>query len=294
MNTIHIIVGPTASGKSEAAHRLADYFNAPIINADAYQIYKDMDIGTNKISPLDPYYKKYSLLDIISPQESFSIAEYQKMFRNEVSALFKKYNNIVVVGGSGLYIRAAIYDYVFNDEESMDMSEYNDKTNGELHEILAKIDPKSAEIIHENNRKRVLRAIQIFKENNMSKTEINERQSHQLIYPKENVKIYFINPERNKLYALINDRVEKMFVSGLIDECKYLEEKYHLSSTSKVAIGYKEVYEFLNGKISLEECKELIKKNTRNYAKRQVTFFKHQFESVEYSSSAELVKEICK
>lgn len=291
---LHIIVGPTASGKSEAAHIIASFLNAPIINIDAFQIYKDMDIGTNKIKKDDPYYSRYSLLDVLSPEESFNISLFQSMFRDKVDKLSKKSKDIVVVGGSGLYLRASIYDYVFKEEKPSDLSEYNNKTNEELHEYLAKIDPKSAEMIHVNNRKRIIRAIEIYKQNQVSKSELNEKQNHDLIYPKDEVKIYFINPDRELLYENINLRVENMFNDGLVGEVKSLLKKYNLSMTAKAAIGYKEVISYLNGDISLEECKELIKKNTRNYAKRQITFFKHQFVTTTYSSKDELIKEFTK
>ena len=289
---IYIVCGPTGSGKTEVAIKLSEYFNAPIINADAYQIYKDMDIGTAKISKDHPFYKKHYLLDIKEPSEPFSVSEYQKLFRETVDELSKKYENIIVCGGTGLYIRASIYDYTFNEEEPADTSDLEELDNDTLYEMLLKIDPKSTETIHKNNRKRVIRALSIARNSGQLKSEIEEQQKHQLIY--KNLKILMINPSREELYSHINQRVAIMFDKGLIEEVKNLKEKYVLSITAKAAIGYKEVLSYLDGELSLEDTKELIKKRSRNYAKRQVTFFKNQFDLTMYPDGESLIKDITK
>lgn len=289
---IYIIVGPTSSGKTEVAKAFSDYFNAPIVNSDAFQIYQDMDIGTAKISKDDPYYKKHYLLDIKKPSETFSVMEYQKLFRETIASLKEKYQNIIVCGGTGLYIRASIYDYVFEQEEDIDVSDLEQKSNEELYEILKSIDPKATETIHMNNRKRVIRAIAISRKNNQTKSEIIDSQEHKLIY--DDVKILMINPNREELYEHINQRVDQMFSQGLVEEVKQLLNKYELSTTAKAAIGYKEVIDLLEGKYDLETCKELIKKRTRNYAKRQVTFFKNQFELEMYKTPKELIERYIK
>lgn len=289
---IYIIVGPTGSGKTEVAKAFSDYFNAPIVNADAFQIYKDMDIGTAKIDKDDPYYKKHYLLDIKEPSETFSVMEYQKLFRETIESLKRKYKNIIVCGGTGLYIRASIYDYVFEQEEDIDVSDLEQKSNEELYEILKSIDPKATETIHMNNRKRVIRAIAISRKNNQTKSEIIDSQEHKLIY--DDVKILMINPNREELYEHINQRVNIMFEQGLVEEVKQLLNKYELSTTAEAAIGYKEVIDLLEGKYDLETCKELIKKRTRNYAKRQVTFFKNQFELEMYKTPKELIERYIK
>ena len=156
------------------------------------------------------------------------------------------------------------------------------------------MDKKALETIHINNRKRVIRAIQIARSHKQNKTTSIEEQTHTLFFKDETVKFYFINPDREKLYASINERVDQMFDNGLVDEVKCLLDKYELSLTAKAAIGYKEVIDYLDGKYSLEECKELIKKRTRNYAKRQVTFFKHQLPCEEFASQEDLLKEAMK
>ena len=285
-----VIVGPTGSGKTSAALKLADYYHAQIINADAFQIYQEMDIGTAKIAKDSEDYKKHYLLDIVKPSERYSVKEYQDDFRKVYAELKKQYKNIIVCGGTGLYIKAALYDYAFEDEEEADISDLEELSNEELADILNKLDPKAFETIHMNNRKRVIRAIQIARTHKLNKSESIDKQEHKLIVNDE-VKFLFLNPDRNKLYENINKRVDVMFEQGLLDEVKGLLNKYELSTTAKAAIGYKEVIDYLDNKCSLEECKELIKKRTRNYAKRQVTFFKHQLPCKEYASKEDLLKE---
>ena len=287
---IYIIVGPTGSGKTEVAKQLSDYFNAPIINADAFQIYKEMDIGTAKIDKSDPYYKKHYLLDIKEPSESFSVMEYQKLFRETVDELSKKYENIIVCGGTGLYIRASIYDYTFQEEDVVEDESLNDMSNEELYSLLRKLDYDASLNIHPNNRKRVIRAITIAKNQKETKSENIAKQKHELIY--DGVKILMLSPKREDLYENINKRVDKMFELGLVDEVKKLLNKYQLSNTAKAAIGYKEVIDYLNNQTTLDECVELIKKRSRNYAKRQVTFFKNQFELEMFTSKKDLLKEV--
>lgn len=287
---IYIIVGPTGSGKTEVAKQLSDYFNAPIINADAFQIYKEMDIGTAKIDKSDPYYKKHYLLDIKEPSESFSVMEYQKLFRETVDELSKKYENIIVCGGTGLYIRASIYDYTFQEEDVVEDKSLNDMSNEELYSLLRKLDYDASLNIHPNNRKRVIRAITIAKNQKETKSENIAKQKHELIY--NGVKILMLSPKREDLYENINKRVDKMFELGLVDEVKKLLNKYQLSNTAKAAIGYKEVIDYLNNQTTLDECVELIKKRSRNYAKRQVTFFKNQFELEMFTSKEDLLKEV--
>ena len=289
-----VIVGPTGSGKTEIALRLADYFNAPIINADAFQIYQDMNVGTAKIAVNSEEYKKHYLLDIVKPNQTYSVKQYQEDFRNTYLELKKQYRNIVACGGTGLYIKAALYDYAFEDEEEADVSDLEKMNNEELYALLKKLDNKATENIHMNNRKRVIRAIQIARTHDVNKSDAIDQQEHQLYFKDENVKFLFLNPNRDELYANINARVDQMMNNGLVNEVKELLNKYELSLTAKAAIGYKEVIDYLDGKCSLEECVELIKKRTRNYAKRQVTFFKHQLPCLEFNNKEALLQEAMK
>ena len=286
-----VIVGPTGSGKTSIALALAKHFHAPIINADAFQIYRDMNIGTAKVKQGSDAYKKHYLLDIVSPNETYSVKEYQSDFRKAYLSLKDKFDNIIVCGGTGLYIKAALYDYRFEDEEEADISDLEELNNEELYSLLKRLDSKATETIHINNRKRVIRAIQIARTHALNKSENIDKQEHDLFFKNEKVKFYFLNPNREELYININTRVDQMFEQGLVDEVKQLLNKYELSRTAKAAIGYKEVIDYLDDKYSLEECKELIKKRTRNYAKRQVTFFKHQLPCLEFDNKDALLKE---
>ena len=287
-----VIVGPTGSGKTSLALTLADLYNAPIINGDAFQIYQEMNIGTAKIEKDSEGYKKHFLLDVVKPNQTYSVKEYQEDFRKTYLDLKKKYSTIIVCGGTGLYIRAALYDYVFEDEDEVDISDLEEMSNEELFILLKQVDEKAAEAIHMNNRKRVIRALQIARTHERNKSENIDKQEHVLFFKDEDVRFYFINPNREELYANINARVDQMFEKGLVDEVKELLNKYDLSLTARAAIGYKEVIDYLQGKCSLEECKELIKQRTRNYAKRQVTFFKHQLPCKEFADKQDLLKEV--
>lgn len=287
---LYVICGPTGSGKTSVSELLANKLNAPIVNADAYQIYKEMNIGTDKISNTDPIYARYHLLDIVSPEETFSVMQYQKLFREKIEELSKSHKDIIVCGGTGLYIRASLFDYEFKEQVADDVSDLESKTNEELYELLKTIDPKSLDTIHINNKKRLIRAISIARSGEQTKSEIIDSQEHKIIF--DNVRILMLSPDRDLLYNKINKRVDEMFEKGLLDEVKYLLEKYELSVTARAAIGYKEIIDALENNTSLEDAKELIKKKTRNYAKRQVTYFKHQLPCEIYSSKEELLEAI--
>lgn len=289
---IYVIIGPTGSGKSEVAHELSDYFNAPIINADAFQIYKDMNIGTAKISKDDLHYKRYHLLDILTPDYSYSVKQYQSDFRQIINSLLKDNKNIVVVGGTGLYIKASLYDYIFQDEEPFDDTVFEGVSNEDLYKELCLIDLKSAAKTHPNNRKRVIRALIIAKQHVISKSENIANQSHDILY--KDVRFLYLDIPREQLYLKINKRVDEMIKNGLVDEVKNLIGKYKLSLTSSQAIGYKEIISFLSNEISFESAIEMIKQRSRNYAKRQVTFFKHQFEYESFVNKESLLKAVIK
>ena len=277
---IYVVVGPTASGKSHLAEQIYHKLDrAVLINGDAYQIYKDMNIGTAKIGQDDALFKEYQLLDILTPDHTFSVMEYQSLIRLEIQKALDDNKDVIIVGGTGLYIRAALYDYDFVKEETPDdVSDLEALDNDTLHDMLTKLDEVEAAKIHKNNKKRMIRGISLIRSSGQRKSDLIAKQDHKVIY--DNVKIFFINPDREKLYEKINNRVDEMFDSGWIDEVKGLLEKYDLSNTAKKAIGYEEIISYLNNELSLQECKEIIKKRTRNYAKRQITFFKHQFDSI--------------
>lgn len=286
---IYVIVGATASGKSKLALELVKHINAEIINADAFQVYKEMDIGTAKISEKEMDNISHHLLSIVSPSDEYNVARYQKECRDVINKLIKEDKNIVIVGGTGLYIRATLFDYSFEKQQEIDMSKYEEMDNDSLYKELLKVDAESAKKIHKNNRKRVLRAIYIYLSSGQTKSSIEEKQDHKMIY---DAKIFNIEVDREEVYKRINKRVDEMFDLGLVDEVKNIINKYGVNNHSLEAIGYKEVVSYLNNQISLEECKELIKKNTRNYAKRQITFFKHQFNCINIKTINDILKHI--
>ena len=287
---IYVIMGPTCSGKTAAANKLMDILNCDAINFDAFQIYKDMNIGTSKLDKEDPHYERYHLLDIVSPSDTFSVMEYQQLARKEIDKCLSEDKDVILVGGTGLYLRATLYDYEFAIEDKADDSDLEKLSNEELYQLLLSLDKESTNKIHVNNRKRLIRAISMIRSSGVKKSERINSQKHEMIY--KNVRLLYLSPNRDDLYQKINDRVIEMVDNGLVDEVKNLLDKYELSLTAKQGIGYKEIIEFLHGNCSLEDAISTIQKRTRNYAKRQVTFFKNQFNSEEYKSVDELLKAI--
>ena len=285
---VYAIVGPTGSGKTSIACEVASRFNLPIINADAFQIYKGMNIGTAKISKEDPLYKQHYIIDVINPSETYSVKQYRDDFDKIIFDLLKNNKDVIICGGTGLYLRAALYDYIFPELGDLDTEKYESLSVEELYERLQKLDPVSASQIHPNNKKRVIRALIIAENSEFTKSENIASQEHKMRF--DNVEILFLNPDREELYQTINTRVDQMFENGLLAEVNSLLKQYKFSQTAYQAIGYKETIDYLNGETSFDECKELIKKRTRNYAKRQVTFFKHQFETIEFNNKKDLLE----
>ena len=287
---IIVITGPTCLAKSESALKVAQLSNAEIINGDAFQIYKEMNIGVAK--PPKEYFSliPHHLYSFVSIFEPYSIAQYQKDLRSTIADIVSRNKNVIIVGGSGLYIRSALYDYEFKDEEPFDTSIFDDLSNEELHAKLEEIDPLEAKKIHQNNRKRIIRALAIYLSQNKTKSEINSSQSHKPIY--EDVRFFVRDLPREELYKRINKHVDMMMDSGLLNEVKSIYEKYGNSLQAMQAIGYKEFVPYFNGQASLEDTIELIKKNTRNYAKRQMTFIRHQFPVIFYKNDTQLIEVI--
>ena len=270
------IVGPTGVGKSKLAIRLAKALNGEIINGDAFQIYKGMDIGTAKPTKEEREIVPHHLFDFVEPDFEYSIYTYQKNLRNKIEELQDKNVPIIICGGSGLYLKSSLYDFVLNENKSdVDMSSFEKMSNEELHNYLSSIDLEESKKIHMNNRKRVMRAIEIYLQEGKKKSEIIFLQEHKPIY---DVTFVGLTKDRDELYELINKRVDLMFSLGLVDEVRNLLKKYPATLRSFQAIGYKEIISGLASGSSEEEMKELIKKNSRNYAKRQFTYFKHQMD----------------
>lgn len=257
------------------------------MNGDAFQIYKQMNIGVAK--PPIEYFSivPHHLFSFVEINRNYTIADYQKDLRKTVGEILSRGKNIVIVGGSGLYIRSALYDYEFSEQPEIDMSKYEAMNNQELHNELSKIDPRQAELIHMNNRKRVLRAIAIYLTQGKTKSEIIDSQEHKLVY---DAKFFVRNMDRDELYTLIDKRVDKMIEDGLFNEVMDIFVRYGKRCKALQAIGYKELIPAAEGKYSLEEGIELVKKNSRNYAKRQVTFIKHQFPVIFYENTQDLLR----
>lgn len=267
MKKVLIITGPTGTGKTKLSIEVAKKYNTEIINGDALQVYKGMNILTAKIKEEEKEGIKHHLFDILEPTEEFSIADYQIMVRKYIDE-FTSINKLpIIAGGSGLYLDSVIYDYRFDEEKRNDNieEEYKELTNEELHNILKELSIEAANKIHMNNRKRVLRAIELAKKDAVI-TEFNNT----LLY---DALIIYLTEDREKLYTALNNRVDKMIEEGILAEVKELS-KLQISKTAKGAIGYKEFLPYLNGEISLDVAIEEVKKNTRHLAKRQTTWFK--------------------
>lgn len=271
MDKIVVITGPTAVGKTKLSLGVAQHFNTEIINADAFQIYKQMNIGTAKPTPAEQAMVKHHLIDIIEPGCEFSIAEYQKRVRLIIDQMLKEHKLPILVGGSGLYINSVIKDYHF-DSAMRDEQKFADLSNEALHELLASLDQSAADKIHQNNRKRLIRAIELAQ----SPSFKNSTAPSPYFY---DVLCIFLSDDREALYDRINKRVDQMIENGLVEEVKKIGLN-NFSTTSKVAIGYKELIAYLNQEISFTDAVDLIKKNSRHYAKRQYTWFKNQTDSV--------------
>ena len=280
-----VITGPTASHKSDIAIQVAQKLKGEIVNADVFQMFKELTIGTAKPSEEDMKIVPHHLFDFLKPTDRYSIAQYQKDARKVIDEILSKKKTVILVGGSCLYIRAALYDYEFTSEKPIDNSDFDSLTNNELWNELNIVDPKEASKLHPNNRKRVIRALSIYRASGRPKSEIEENQEHKLIY--ENVYIYSIDLDRKILYENINLRVDKMIEKGLVKEVTDLTKKYGEDLQSLNAIGYKEIIE--NPNEDTDEIRELIQKNTRNYAKRQITFIKHQFPAIYVKDADDLI-----
>jgi tRNA dimethylallyltransferase len=271
---IIFLVGPTASGKTGLSIELAKKLNAEIISCDSMCVYKEMDILTSKPSRADRKRIRHHLIDIVSPGEEFSVAEYRRQALAKIDEIFKRGRTPLFVGGSGLYVKAVIdglfpsaeKDLKFRKKQEMLAIRYG---NTYLYKKLKKIDPERAARIHPNDLRRIVRALEIYHTEKRSPSELKAH-TESLKY---DFKILGLMLERNQLYKNIDDRVEEMFKRGVVREVKGLSKK-KLGMTAGKALGYSEVLGYIKGKYSLEEAKELLKKNTRHFAKKQLTWFR--------------------
>lgn len=272
-----VIVGPTASGKTAVSIELAKKINGEIISADSMQIYKYMNIGTAKPTADEMQGVKHYMLDIVEPDETYNVAKYKKMAENAIEEILTKGKTPIIVGGTGLYINTLVNGIEFLEIEGD--TQYRDaliKKGYEegakvLHDELKKVDPESAEVIDANNIRRVARALEIYKVTGKTKTQLDIESRKEVKY---DYIMFGLEWPREELYSRIDQRVDIMVKSGLIEEVKWLIENYKVSSTAMQGLDYKEVVEYLNGDISYEEMVEKLKIETRHYAKRQLTWFR--------------------
>lgn len=258
------IVGPTGVGKTKLSIELAKKYNAEIISCDSMQIYKDMNIGTAKVTKEEQEGIIHHMIDIKNVNEDYSVYDYQKDARLILDKLIKENKNVIIVGGTGLYLKALLYNYEFKTISKR--TDYSKYTNDELYNMVLKIDKNSK--IHINNRQRLESYLNNHKTNDI-------KISDKMIY---DVKIVGLTTSRDKLYYLINSRVDKMIEDGLIEEARYFYDKKVNSKAINTAICYKELYMYFDGKLTLDNAVNLIKQRSRHYAKRQYTWFNNQME----------------
>lgn len=273
-----VVIGPTAVGKTKLSIALAKQLNAEIISGDSMQIYQGLDIGTAKVTEEEKEGIVHHLIDCRRFDEGYSVSDFQTEVRRLIDDIISRGHLPMIVGGTGLYIRAALYDYRFDDQgHEIDFAKkYAHYSNQKLHEHLASFDKVSASQIHPNNRHRVLRAIEIYETTGKTKSEQIEADVSEPLY---DALVLGLNLERKKLYARINQRVDMMFEAGLLDEFKQIvAQGAKADMQSMKAIGYRELFDYLDGKATLEEVKEKICLDSRRYAKRQMTWFKHQMD----------------
>ena len=276
-----ILTGPTAVGKTALSIKLASEIGGEVISADSMQVYRQMDIGSAKIKPEEMDGIPHHLIDILEPEEEFNVCLFQKLAQDAMEQIYERGHIPVVVGGTGFYIQALLYQIDFTEEETD--TAFRDKLwqlgeekgNHYLHELLRKVDPASAEEIHENNRKRVIRALEFY-ENSGKPISTHNREQRQKTSA-YNSCYFVLTDDRKKLYERIESRVDQMLSKGLVDEVRTLKERgCNASMVSMQGLGYKEILEYLDGRCSLLEAVEKIKKETRHFAKRQLTWFRRE------------------
>lgn len=281
---IIVITGPTAVGKTKLSIELAKKINGEIINADSTQIFKNLDIATAKVTKEEKENIPHYLIDIKDINENYTVYDYQLDARKKIKEILEKNKTPILVGGTGLYIKATLYDYKFNEETIK--NDYSNYTNDELYEKLLKINPNTE--IHKNNRKRIERELDKYSNN-----EIKEEKTNKILYD-----TIFIGLTTNReiLYDRINKRVDIMIENGLLEEAKKIYDTNIRTKAVLTPIGYKELFDYFDNKCSLDEAIELIKQRSRRYAKRQYTWNNHQFNlkwfNVNFDNFDETINEV--
>ncbi|MDR1018489.1 MAG: tRNA (adenosine(37)-N6)-dimethylallyltransferase MiaA [Lachnospiraceae bacterium] len=282
MNKLIVLTGPTAVGKTKLSIELAKRVGGEIISADSMQVYKKMDIGSAKITKDEMDGIPHYLIDILEPWEDFNVVIFQEMAKKAMEDIYSRGNIPIIVGGTGFYIQALLYDIDFKEEDEekeyrSELEEISKEENGSerLYELLKKVDFKAAEDIHPNNVKKVIRALEFFKHTGERISEHNAKEREKK--SPYDFKYFVLNDKREKLYARIDSRVDKMIEAGLVDEVKeLLSTGVTKSNISMEGLGYKEIIQYLDGGISLEDAVYKIKRDTRHFAKRQLTWFRRE------------------
>lgn len=276
-----ILTGPTAVGKTALSIRLAKEIGGEIISADSMQVYKGMDIGSAKIRPEEMQGVPHYLIDELDPDEEFHVVRFQQMAKTYLQQIWQRGHIPIIVGGTGFYIQALLYDIDFTENKNDDayrqeMEQLAAEKGAEyLHQMLAEVDPRSAQDIHANNVKRVIRALEFYHETGQKISEHNEKE-RQKTSP-YNFAYFVLNADRSRLYQRIDQRIDIMLEEGLVEEVKRLKVKgYTRDMVSMQGLGYKEILDYLAGEISLDEAVYRIKRDTRHFAKRQITWFKRE------------------
>ena len=284
MNKIIVITGPTGVGKTKLSIALAKKYNAEIINADSVQVYKYLNIGSAKVTEEEKEGIVHHLLDFKNLNEEYSVYDYQNDCREKIKEITNNGKNVIIVGGTGLYIKAALYNYEFNKEEN-NYEMYDGYTNDELYEMLLKKDKNTQ--IHKNNRQRIIRFL--------NKKENTNIVSNELLY---DVIFIGLTTERSILYEKINSRVDAMITDGLVEEVSSLYKQEPNSKILKSAIGYREIVEYLEGNSTLDDAIGKIKQDSRRYAKRQYTWFNNQMNiewfNVNYENFHQTIENVIK
>lgn len=300
MRDLIILTGPTAVGKTALSIDLAKAVNGEIISADSMQVYKKMDIGTAKITAAEMQGVKHHLIDILDPGDDFNVVLFKEYALKAMEDIYSRGRIPIIVGGTGFYIQALLYDIDFEENDN-DMS-YREELqnlaslhgNNYIHDMLGKVDPESAEKIHANNVKRVIRALEFYKKTGTKISEHNETESQKK--SPYNFEYFVLCDDRAKLYDKIDRRIDIMLEDGLVDEVRGLvAEGYDRSLVSMQGLGYKEIIDYLQGRCSFDEAVYTLKRDTRHFAKRQITWFKREkhvtwVNKNEYESEADILE----
>ena len=280
-----ILTGPTAVGKTKLSIELAKRIGGEIISADSMQVYKYMDIGSAKIMPEEMDGVVHHLIDVLEPTEEFDVFRFQQMAKAKMQEVYERGNIPIIVGGTGFYIQAVLYDIDFAQSDAdeklrRELEDTAEKIGAHaLHEMLCEVDPEAAEEIHENNVKRVIRAIEYYRQTGKKISEHNKEQREK--ESPYNFCYFVLNDDRARLYERIDIRVDQMLKAGLVEEVQALLAKgCRRESTAMQGLGYKEIIDYIQGKTDLDRAVYLIKRDTRHFAKRQITWFKREKEVV--------------